>query len=113
MSDDPLSFEGKTVYAEGCLSIPGEAEDIERAAEVLVQYTDVEGNTQTLRADGLLSIAIQHECDHLEGIVFVDHLLLGHRHHHLHLRNDRKPQGRGPHARELRGHRGGRPPGPR
>src|SRR5262245_32650568 len=66
-----VSMEGKIVYAEGCLSIPGEAEDVERAAEVTVTFLDVEGKEQTLKADGLLAIAIQHETDHLLGTVFV------------------------------------------
>lgn len=69
-----LSLEGKVTYTEGCLSIPGEAEDVERAAVVKVKFLDVEGKEQILQADGLLSIAIQHESDHLEGTVFVDRL---------------------------------------
>jgi peptide deformylase len=69
-----LSLEGKTVYSEGCLSIPGEAEDVDRAAVVVVQFLDVEGKQQTLQAEGLLAIAIQHELDHLDGTVFVDRI---------------------------------------
>ncbi|HLL55654.1 MAG TPA: peptide deformylase [Myxococcaceae bacterium] len=69
-----VAVEGKTVYTEGCLSIPGEAEDVERAAKVTVKFLDVEGQEQTVEADGLLAIAVQHEMDHLNGTVFVDHV---------------------------------------
>lgn len=69
-----LELEGETTYNEGCLSIPGEAEDVDRAAIVTVRYLDTDGKEQTLTADGLLAIAIQHETDHLNGTVFVDHI---------------------------------------
>jgi peptide deformylase len=69
-----IAMEGKIVYAEGCLSIPGEAEDVERAAIVTVKFLDPEGKEQTLKTDGLLAIAIQHELDHLEGVLLVDHI---------------------------------------
>jgi peptide deformylase len=67
--------EGKTVYTEGCLSIPGEAEEVERAAKVLVRALDYHGKPFEIAAEGdLLAIALQHEVDHLLGTVFVDHL---------------------------------------
>ena len=66
--------DGVTVFQEGCLSLPGEAEDVERAARISVRFLDVDGQPQTMSCDGLLSIAVQHEIDHLDGIVFVDHL---------------------------------------
>ncbi len=69
-----LTLEGKCTYKEGCLSVPGEAEDVERAAVVTARYLDEEGNEKTITADGLLAIAIQHECDHLKGVMFVDHI---------------------------------------
>jgi peptide deformylase len=69
-----LSLEGKILYKEGCLSVPGEAEDVDRAAAVTVRYLDEQGAEQTLRAEGLLAIAIQHETDHLKGVMFVDYL---------------------------------------
>jgi len=69
-----IGMEGETTYTEGCLSIPGEAEDVDRAAIVSVKFLDVEGQEQTLRCDGLLAIAVQHEVDHLDGTVFVDHV---------------------------------------
>jgi peptide deformylase len=66
--------EGVTTYTEGCLSIPGEAEEVERAARVWVRAFDYRGEPFELECDGLLNIAIQHETDHLEGTLFVDHL---------------------------------------
>jgi peptide deformylase len=69
-----IAKEGTTRYAEGCLSIPGEAEEVDRAAKVTVKFLDVSGQEQTLEADGLLAVAIQHETDHLQGTMFVDYL---------------------------------------
>ena len=69
-----VAMEGETTYTEGCLSIPGESEDVDRAAIVTVKFLDVEGQEQTMRCDGLLAIAVQHELDHLDGTVFVDHV---------------------------------------
>ena len=69
-----VSREGETVYAEGCLSLPGEVEDVARAAVVTVTYLDERGEPQRLCCEGLLAIAVQHELDHLDGIVFVDHV---------------------------------------
>ena len=66
--------EGETVYQEGCLSVPQFYEDIKRHETLTLHYQDREGNTKTLEADGLLAIAIQHEMDHLEGILFIDKL---------------------------------------
>ena len=65
---------GETVYQEGCLSVPQFYEDIKRFEFITINYQDREGNTKTLEADGLLAIAIQHEMDHLEGILFIDKL---------------------------------------
>jgi peptide deformylase len=66
--------EGRTTYTEGCLSIPGEAEDVERYEKVVVRALDYFGKEFELACDGLLSIASQHETDHLDGTLFVDHL---------------------------------------
>jgi peptide deformylase len=66
--------EGVTTYTEGCLSIPGEAEDVERAEKVWVRALDYHGKPFEMEATGLLSIAAQHEIDHIEGVLFVDHL---------------------------------------
>ena len=65
---------GESIYQEGCLSVPSFYEDINRFESVSVNYQDRDGNTKSLDADGLLSIAIQHEADHLEGILFIDKL---------------------------------------
>ena len=66
--------EGDILYKEGCLSVPGEYEEVERAAKVTVEYQDVKGARQTLEAEGLLAVAIQHELDHLDGRLFIDRL---------------------------------------
>ncbi len=65
---------GDTTYQEGCLSVPKFYEDINRFETIYVNYQDRYGNTKHLEADGLLSIVIQHEHDHLEGILFIDRL---------------------------------------
>jgi len=65
---------GETTYQEGCLSVPSFYEDINRHECITVNYQDRDGNTKTIEADGLMSIAIQHEIDHLNGILFIDKL---------------------------------------
>lgn len=59
---------------EGCLSVPGIYEKVERAEQVTVHYLDLQGKAHSLQAEGLLAVCIQHELDHLQGMVFVDHL---------------------------------------
>lgn len=59
---------------EGCLSVPEEREDVERPAEVTVKYTDRSGRVQTMHMDGLLARCIQHEIDHLDGIIYIDRI---------------------------------------
>jgi peptide deformylase len=59
---------------EGCLSLPGHYADITRPARVMVRYVDAEGVRRELEADGLLAACVQHEIDHLDGVLFVDHL---------------------------------------
>ena len=66
--------DGESVYQEGCLSVPSFYEDIQRFETITINYQDRDANTKTIEADGLLSIAIQHEMDHLEGILFIDKL---------------------------------------
>lgn len=66
--------EGKTTYDEGCLSVPGFYDTVERFNLIELEYQDVEGKKQKLRTDGLLAIVIQHEMDHLEGTLFIDRL---------------------------------------
>jgi peptide deformylase len=66
--------EGNTTYNEGCLSFPGAREEVERSAKVSVRAQDSAGQWFDLEAEGLLSIAIQHEYDHLRGVLMIDHL---------------------------------------
>jgi peptide deformylase len=66
--------EEKQVYDEGCLSVPGVYDGVERPARVKVRALDVEGKPFELEADGLLAVCIQHEMDHLKGKVFVEYL---------------------------------------
>lgn len=66
--------EERKVYDEGCLSVPGIYDGVERPAEVKVRALDADGNAFELHADGLLAVCVQHEMDHLKGVVFVDHL---------------------------------------
>jgi peptide deformylase len=62
------------LYEEGCLSIPEYYADVERPAQVRIRYTDLDGNVKEEDADGLFATCIQHEIDHLNGVLFVDHL---------------------------------------
>jgi peptide deformylase len=61
-------------YEEGCLSIPDYYEEVERPAEVKVKYLDLAGKKQELEAGGLLATCLQHEIDHINGVLFIDHL---------------------------------------
>jgi peptide deformylase len=61
-------------YNEGCLSLPDHYADVERPAEVKASYLDRDGKAQQVHATGLLATCLQHEMDHLEGILFVDHI---------------------------------------
>ena len=69
-----VDSEGVQVCEEGCLSVPGIFDKVERAERVVVRYLDVQGKKQTVAAEGLLAVCLQHEMDHLEGRVFVEHL---------------------------------------
>ena len=59
---------------EGCLSVPEIWDEVERPKAIKAEYLDGEGNKQTLEADGLLAVCLQHEMDHLNGVLFLDHL---------------------------------------
>ncbi|MCF8478363.1 MAG: peptide deformylase [Pseudolabrys sp.] len=61
-------------YEEGCLSIPEYYEEVERPASVKVKYRDLDGNEQEMAAEGLLATCIQHEIDHINGVLFIDHI---------------------------------------
>lgn len=62
------------IHQEGCLSIPEYFEEVERPACIRMRYMDLDGNTQEIDADGLLATCLQHEIDHLNGVLFIDHL---------------------------------------
>ncbi len=61
-------------YEEGCLSVPEFYDEVERPATCVVEYLDYQGEPQRLEAEGLLAVCIQHEMDHLNGVLFIDHL---------------------------------------
>ena len=61
-------------YEEGCLSLPDQFADVARPAAVRVRYLDRNGNRKELEAEGLLAVCVQHEMDHLDGVLFVDHI---------------------------------------
>ena len=67
---DPI----KATYEEGCLSVPNQFAEVDRPSKCEVEYLDYNGNKQLLKAEGLLATCIQHEMDHLEGILFIDYL---------------------------------------
>ena len=63
-----------SIYEEGCLSLPGQFAEIERPSDCLIKYVDYNGKEKELQASGLLATCIQHEVDHLNGILFIDYL---------------------------------------
>lgn len=63
-----------STYEEGCLSLPGHFAEIERPAECEINFIDYNGKKKEIKADGLLSTCIQHEVDHLDGVLFIDYL---------------------------------------
>ena len=68
------SSEEKGAYEEGCLSIPEYYEEVERPAQVKVRFTDLHGKAHEIEANGLLATVLQHEIDHLNGVLFIDHI---------------------------------------
>ena len=68
------SSEEKATHEEGCLSIPEYYEDVERPAKVKIRYLDVDGKNHEIEADGILATCLQHEIDHTNGVLFIDHL---------------------------------------
>ena len=68
------SSDEAATYEEGCLSIPETYSDVERPAQVKVKYLDLQGAPHEIEANGLLATCLQHEIDHLNGILFIDHL---------------------------------------
>ena len=83
-NEDPLSLvvfnpvilesEGEEAYEEGCLSLPALREEVVRPQKIKLQYQDYFGRSQELEADGILARVLQHEIDHLHGVLFIDHL---------------------------------------
>ena len=71
-----VKSEGAHIVEEGCLSVPGIYDKVERAEEVMVNYFDLNGNAWNISANGLLAVCLQHEIEHLTGQIFVDHLSL-------------------------------------
>jgi peptide deformylase len=69
-----LSRDGKEVMQEGCLSLPGFRGDVERAGSLIVRYRDTNFDAREINAKGLLARVIQHEIDHLDGVLFLDHV---------------------------------------
>ncbi len=69
-----LTAEGSSVYEEGCLSVPESFEKVTRPAKISLCYQTVQGEVKTLTAEGLLATCLQHEMDHLDGKLFIDHL---------------------------------------
>jgi peptide deformylase len=68
------SSDEKSVYEEGCLSIPEYYEEVERPARIRAKFLDREGKSQEIEAEGLLATALQHEIDHTNGVLFIDHI---------------------------------------
>jgi peptide deformylase len=68
------SSEEKGTYEEGCLSIPEYYEEVERPTQVKVRFTGLDGKTQEIEANGLLATVLQHEIDHTNGVLFIDHI---------------------------------------
>jgi peptide deformylase len=69
-----VSVEGETTYQEGCLSLPGIFDEVKRHKKIQVKYQDEKGNEHLEAADDLLSICMQHETDHLNGVLFIERL---------------------------------------
>ena len=69
-----IEMEGRVVDEEGCLSLPGITENVARAERVLVRGHDLNEREQEIEAEGLLAVALQHEIDHLDGILFIDRI---------------------------------------
>ena len=69
-----VAASGETAIEEGCLCVPEFRAEVPRAEKIKVEYQDLEGQPQTLEADGLLAICLQHEFDHLRGRLFIDYL---------------------------------------
>ena len=68
------SSEERGIYEEGCLSIPDYYDEVERPAKVTVRFMDLDGKTREIEAEGLMATCLQHEIDHINGVLFIDYL---------------------------------------
>ncbi|MDW7667503.1 MAG: peptide deformylase [Bacillota bacterium] len=70
-----LEKSGEQIINEGCLSVPNKNGDVKRPEQLKVKYTDLNGNSHTIKTEGLLSVVISHEVDHLNGVLFIDKVI--------------------------------------
>ena len=74
INPDIVEREGAAIMREGCMSVPDYTGDVERATSIVVRYRDLEGAERTVEASGFEAVALQHEMDHLDGILFLDRI---------------------------------------
>ena len=74
LNPEVVARSGAAIMREGCMSVPDYTGDVERATTITLAYTDRDGNPQTVEASGFEAVAIQHELDHLDGILFLDRI---------------------------------------
>jgi peptide deformylase len=72
VNPDILEKDGEQIINEGCLSVPNKNGNVKRPEKLKVNYTDLEGDKHTIKTEGLLSVVISHEVDHLNGVLFID-----------------------------------------
>jgi len=75
LNPEILEKNGEQIITEGCLSVPNKNGDVKRPEKLKVTYTDLKGNSHTIKTEGLLSVVISHEVDHLNGILFIDKVI--------------------------------------
>ncbi|SRR6056297_196163 len=75
LNPEILEKNGEQIITEGCLSVPNKNGDVKRPEKLKVTYTDLQGNSHTIKTEGLLSVVISHEIDHLNGILFIDKVI--------------------------------------
>jgi peptide deformylase len=75
VNPDILEKDGEQIINEGCLSVPNKNGNVKRPEKLKVTYTDLEGDKHTIKTEGLLSVVISHEVDHLNGVLFIDKVI--------------------------------------
>jgi peptide deformylase len=75
VNPDILEKDGEQIITEGCLSVPNKNGNVKRPEKLKVTYTDLEGDKHTIKTEGLLSVVISHEVDHLNGLLFIDKVI--------------------------------------